>query len=195
MYDGGYVETTSTNSTGGFKATFPVPASPHGQRQVTAQDAAGNNATATFTMESYPPEPPELVSPVDGARVGFIGRVTPTFEWSAVSDPSGVRYSLQIATSDNITSTGEFVDAIVSIPDIGATNYTLTATQALPYGTYYWTVQAVDGADNAGNCAAAGSFRVGLVPMWAFIVIIVAIVALIGTLLYFLVIRKRLYYY
>jgi hypothetical protein len=195
MYDGSHVETTGTNSTGGFEVTFPVPESPHGQRQVTAQDTAGNNATGAFTMESDPPEPPQLISPADGARVGFIGTVRPAFEWSAASDPSGVRYSLQVATSGNVTSTGEFVDAIVSVPDIGATNYTLTATQALPYGTYYWIVQAVDGADNAGTWTAAGSFRVGLVPMWAFIVIIVAIVALIGTLLYFFVIRKRLYYY
>ena len=58
---------------------FLVPESQHGGRQVTAEDAAGNNATAIFTMESDPPDTPELISPPDGSRVGFIGKVRPTF--------------------------------------------------------------------------------------------------------------------
>jgi hypothetical protein len=145
-------------------------------------------------MESDPPPIPELISPPDGVRVGFIGRVRPTFEWSAVSDASGVHYSLQIATSANVTATG-FADPVVSIPDIVGTNYTLEKTEALPYGTYYWIVQAVDGAANAGSWTAARSFRAGRLPLWAFILIIVAIVVLIGTLVYFFVIRRRMYYY
>jgi hypothetical protein len=195
MYDGSHVDTTGTNTAGGFEVTFRVPESQHGQRQVTAQDTAGNDATAIFAMESVPPGTPEPISPADGARVGLTGSVTPTFEWSAVSDPSGVRYSLQIATSDNVTATGEFVDPKVSIPNIVGTNYTLNATQALSYGTYYWIVQAVDRAENESGWTEPISLRVGLLPLWAFIAIIIAIVALIGTLLYFFVIRKRIYYY
>jgi len=194
-YDGSEVGTAGTDTEGSFSGvTFPVPQSQHGQRQVTAQDAAGNNATATFTMESKAPDQPELISPADGVRVGLIGKARPTFEWTEVEDLSGVYYSLQIAASDNITTTGEFAEPIVSIPDIVGTNYTLNATAALSYGTYYWIVQAVDRAENAGNWTAAGSFRVGLLPLWASIVIIVAIVALIGTLVYFFIIRKRIYY-
>jgi hypothetical protein len=187
--------TATTNNTGGFMASFLVPESQHGERQVTAADAAGNNATANFTMESVPPPVPEPKSPSDGSRVGFIGKVRPTFVWSAVSDVSGVYYNLQIATSANVTATGEFVHPIVSVTDIVGTNYTLNATEALPYGTYYWIVQAVDRAGNAGNWTAARSFRAGLLPLWAFIVIIVAIVALIGALVYFFVIRRRIHYY
>ena len=194
-YDGSEVGTAGTDTEGSFSGvTFPVPESQHGQRQVTAQDAAGNNATATFTMESKAPDQPELISPADGVRVGLIGKARPTFEWTEVEDLSGVCYSLQIAASDNITTTGEFAEPIVSIPDIVGMNCTLNATDALPYGTYYWIVQAIDRAENAGNWTAAGSFRVGLLPLWASIVIIVAIVALIGTLVYFFIIRKRIYY-
>jgi hypothetical protein len=193
IYDGSQVETATTNNKGRFETSFLVPESQHGGRQVTAEDAAENNATAIFTMESVPPLVPELISPPDGSRVGVIGRVRPTFKWSAVSDDSGVRYSLQIATSDNVTATGGFVDPIVSIPDIVGTNYTLEKN--LSYGTYYWIVQAVDGAENAGNWTAARSFRAGVLPLWAFILIIVAIVALIGALVYFFVIRRRIYYY
>jgi hypothetical protein len=195
MYDGSQVETAETNGNGSFDVSFPVPESQHGERQITAEDAAENEATAIFIMESDPPDTPELISPPDGGRVGLIGRVRPTFKWSGVSDDSGVYYSLQIATSANVTATGKFVDPIVSKEGLVGTNYTLEKTEALPYGTYYWIVQAVDGAENASNWTAAYSFRAGLLPMWAFIVIIVAIVVLIGALVYFFVIRRRTHYY
>jgi hypothetical protein len=146
-------------------------------------------------MESVPPPVPELISPPDESRVGFTGRVRPTFEWSEVFDVSGVRYSLQISASANVTTTGGFAAPVVSVPDIVAANYTLNATEALPYGTYYWIVQAVDGAENDSGWTTARSFRVGLLPLWAFVVIIVAIVAAIGTAVYFFVIRKRIHYY
>jgi len=193
-YDGSQIETATTDSSGSFMAIFPVPESQHGEREVTADDSAGNNATAIFTMESEPPGTPELVSPSGGDRVGFIGRVRPTFNWTAVSDESGVYYSLQIATSENVTATG-FADPVVSVQNIVGTNYTLNASEALPYGTYYWILQAVDGAENAGNWTAACSFRSGVMPLWAFILIILAIVAGIGTAVYFFVIRRRIYYY
>lgn len=195
MYDDSQVKTATTDAKGSFEVSFLVPESRHGERQVTAKDADQNVATANFTMESDPPPVPELISPPDGDRVGFIGRVRPTFEWSEVSDDSGVYYSLQIATSENVTDTGEFVDPIVSVEGLVGTNYTPEKTDALSYGTYYWIVQAVDGAENAGNWTAVYSFRAGLLPLWAFIAIIASIVVLIGAAVYFFVIRKRLYYY
>jgi hypothetical protein len=188
------VATDTTDNKGSFDVSFPVPESQHGERQVIARDAAGNNATANFTMESVPPETPSLTSPADGSRVGFVVRVRPTFKWSEVADESGVYYSLQIATSANVTTSG-FDNPKVSVSDIVGTNYTLNATEALPYGTYYWIVQAVDRAGNAGNWTAARSFRAGLLPLWGFIAAIVAIVVLIGVLVYFLVIRRRPHYY
>jgi hypothetical protein len=186
--------TDTTDNKGSFEVSFVVPESQHGQRQVIARDAAGNNATAIFTMESKAPDTPELISPSDGSRVGFIGKVRPTFEWSEVFDDSGVRYNLQIATGANITTTGEFADPVVSKEGLVGTNYTLNATEARPYGTYYWIVQAVDRAGNAGNWTADCSFQAGLLPLWGFIAAIVAIVVLIGALVYFLVRRRRYYY-
>ena len=194
MYDGNQKAIATTNATGSFDASFVVPENHHSEHQVTAEDAAGNNATAILIMESTPPPMPTLTSPSNGGWVGLVGRVTPTFEWSEVSDESGVHYSLQIATSDNVTATGEFAHPMVSVADIVGTNYTLNATDALTYGTYYWIVQAVDGAGNERGWTAAHSFRAGLLPMWAFILIIVAIVVLIGALVYSFVIRRRYYY-
>lgn len=193
-YDGSHIETAETDNKGSFDITFTVPESSHGHRVVSAEDATGNNATTTFTMESDRPDIPDLVSPADGDRVGFIGKITPTFEWSAVSDDSGVYYSLQIASSENMTATGEFTDPIVSKEGLVATNYTLKKTEALPYGTYYWIVQAVDGAQNTGEWSEPFSFRAGVMPLWAFILIIVGVVAGIGTGLYFFIMRRRMYY-
>jgi len=194
MYDGSKVGSGTTNSKGSFSVTFAVHESPHGARQVTVEDTAGNDATAIFTMESDRPDVPELISPPDESRVGFIGKVTPTFEWSEVSDESGVHYSLQIAASANVTTAG-FVEPVLSKQGLVGTNYTLNATEALPYGTYYWIVQAIDGAENESGWTAARSFRAGLLPLWAFILAIVVIVAAIGTLVYFFVFRKRVHYY
>jgi hypothetical protein len=195
MYDGSKVKTATADAKGSFEVSFLVPESRHGERQVTAGVPGGTNATAIFTMESASPPIPVLISPPDGSRVGFVGKMRPIFEWSEVSDDSGVYYSLQIATSDNVTATGEFVDPVVSKEGLVGTNYTLEKTEALPYGTYYWIVQAVDGAENESGWTATSSFRSGLLPLWAFIVIIIAIVGVIGAVVYFFIIKKRLYYY
>jgi len=109
-YDGIPIETADTDDKGSFETTFPVPESSRGDRAVSAEDDTGNNATAYFKMESEAPDTPDPVSPADGVRVGFIGKLTPAFEWSAVSDDSGVYYSLQIASSQNMTATGAFFD-------------------------------------------------------------------------------------
>ena len=194
MYDGSQVETAETNDQGSFDVSFPVPESKYGERQVTAEDAAENEATAIFTVESDPPDTPALISPSNRGRVGFMGEVTPTFEWSEVSDDSGVRYRLQIATSENVTATGEFVDPMVSVAGLVETSYTLEETEALPYGPYYWIVQAVDGAENESGWTSAYSFRAGLLPRWGLIAAIVAIVVLLVALLRLLVIRRSIYY-
>jgi hypothetical protein len=192
MYDGIQETTATTDDQGNFEGSFLVPPSQHGEHQVTIGYSADTAASATFTLESDPPDMPQLISPSDRSRVGIRGRITPTFEWSEVSDDSGVSYNLQIATSADVTSTGEFVDPIISVKGLTGTSYTVT--EALPHGTYYWIVQAVDGAENAGGWTAARSLRVGFLPLWAFIAIIVAIVVLLVALIRALVRRRRYYY-
>jgi len=191
-YDGSRVATAETNDQGSFEVNFPLPESKYGENQLTAGYGDGNAASTTFTMESDPPPVPTLISPSNKSRLGFMGEVTPTFEWSEVFDDSGVRYSLQIATSKSFTDTGEFVDPIVSVTNLEETSY--TATEALPYGTYYWIVQAVDRAENESGWSAARSLRIGLLPLWGLIAIIVAIVVLLGALIRALVRRRTTYY-
>lgn len=193
MYDHREVTTAQTNDKGSFDASFLVPESHYGERLVTAGYAGENHASAEFVMESDPPDIPTLISPSDRSRLGFVGKVTPTFQWREVSDDSGVRYDLQIATNADVNP-GGFAEPLISREGLLQTNYTLNATEALPYGTYYWIVQAVDGAENESGWSTACSFRVGLLPKWAFIVIIVAVVLAIGALIRILLLRRRYYY-
>jgi hypothetical protein len=115
----------------------------------------------------------------------------PTFEWSEVSDESGVAYyNLQIATSADFSTSS----VVVSATGLTGTSYTLQETEALPLGTYYWIVQAVDGAENEGGWSANHSFRVGLLPLWGFILVIVGAVILFIALIRALLRRRTIYY-
>jgi len=200
LYDDSQVATAETDDKGNFEASFSVPESKHGEHEVRAKLTGSTNntadletnASAVFTMESDPPPVPTLISPSDRIRLGFMGEVTPTFEWSEVSDDSGVTYSLQIAVSADVNATGEFVDPMVSVTNLAETSYTVT--EALPYGTYYWIVQAVDGAENGSDWAANHSFRVGLLPLWGLILVIVVAAVLLILLIRALVVRRTIYY-
>jgi len=192
-YDGSEAATTTTDSQGSFPGvTFEAT---HIQtvhtvdHPVEATDTAGNSAITNFIMESVAPPIPVLIKPADGSRAGFVGKVTPAFEWSAVTDPSGVSYNLEIATSE------DFTEPLVAVTGLTGANYTLPDDEALAYGTYYWRVTAIDGARNDSGWTAPYSFRSGLFPLWASIAIIVLIVVLIGFLVYVFAIKRRRYYY
>ena len=183
-YDGTQVATSTTDSKGNFSSSFPVPKSKHGDHTVVASDASGNTFASKFVIESTPPAKPALVAPANGSRIGFVGKVTPRFEWQSVNDPSGVSYSFEMATSVDFTS------PILSRTDLGEANYALTSGQALDYGTYYWRVKAIDGAENDSGWTDYYSFRSGLLTLWAFIVIIALVAVLIGALVYLLTRKK-----
>jgi hypothetical protein len=192
-YNSGLVATAETNDLGSFDVSFIAPASKHGAHKITAGYGTGNAANTIFTMESDPPPTPTLISPSNGSRMGFMGEVAPTFEWSEVSDDSGIAYyRLQIATSADVTASGEFVDPLVSVTNLDGTSYTVT--QALPYGTYYWIAQAVDGAENESGWTAPRSFRIGFLPLWGLIAAIAGAVVLLALLIRALVVRRTVYY-
>jgi hypothetical protein len=199
LYDDSQVAMAETGDQGAFETSFSVPESKHGEHEVraTLAESANNtadldiDASATFTMESDPPPIPEQISPADRSRLGFLSELAPTFEWSEVSDDSGVAYyRLQVATSADFSASS----LIVSVTGLTETSYTLKEAEALPLGTYYWIVQAVDGADNESDWSANNSFRVGFLPLWGFIIIIVAIVVLFIVLIRALLKRRSMYY-
>jgi hypothetical protein len=189
MYDGNQMTAAETDGRGNFEASFAVPEGHHGEHSVMSGDAAGNDGTAIFVMESNHPDMPIPVSPASGGRLGFMGDVAPTFGWCEVSDDSGVRYSLQIATTDDFAASS----IIASVTGLTETGYTLNET--LPNGAYYWRVEAVDGAENESGWTAARSFRVGLLPRWGFILIIAAVAAVLLAFGIRALVRRRSIYY
>jgi len=168
----------------------------HGEQQVVVADDRGHKFNATFFMEEDAPPPPLLISPEDGSKMGFTGKVTPTFRWSTVNDTSGIsHYRLQIAKNEAFTDLFLSVGDIAAAPDEPTVSYELPKENALGKGTYYWRVKAVDRASNEGVWSATYSLRAGKLPLWAFIGIIIVGVGVIGFLSYYFIIRKREAFY
>jgi hypothetical protein len=184
-YDDTLVAESVTDADGNFQASFKAPKSVGGKHNVIANDDGGTSASGVFTMETVPPSLPQIVSPKDGGRVGLFDRVTPTFEWTDVSDPSGVYYGLQIS------SQSDFATTVLSKEDLVESKYTLTDDEALLRGKYYWRIKAVDGAGNDSGWTASILVNVGLMPLWAFILIIVVAIAFIIRMFFFVKNAKR----
>jgi hypothetical protein len=170
-----------TDAKGNFQASLKAPKSLGGKHNVTAADAGGASASGVFTMETTPPSLPQIVSPKDGSRVGLFDHVAPTFEWTGVSDPSGVYYSLQVSSSQS-----DFATTVLSKEDLVESKYTLTDAEALLRGKYYWRIKAVDGAGNDSGWTTPILVKVGLMPLWAFILVVVVAVAFVTRLVFFL---------
>jgi hypothetical protein len=169
----------STDANGSFVKSFTIPKSIAGDHTITVVDWQQNSAAATFTMSSTPPPIPTPLSPTDGSRVGLLGGNAPTFKWSNVTDPSGVTYSLQVDTNPN------FPSPVIEKTNIPTNQYTLSATEALPLGTYYWRVQAINGASSQSAWSQPFLLKSGLLAAWTLILIIIIIIAVVGVGIYF----------
>ena len=97
------------------------------------------------------------------------------FDWEEVTDPSGVTYTLQIASDEDFTS------IVLEKKDLTNSEYTLTEEEKLEPGDkkaiYYWRVKAIDGASNESGWTTPGSFLVGFafafdMPNWALYLLI-----------------------
>jgi hypothetical protein len=91
-----------------------------------------------------------MVTPMDGATVKT------TIPKLVVSTTTGAKYyRYQISQDESFTT---------SLVDVTKTtySYTLVSSQALPIGTMYWCVQAIDAAGNASSWSGARAFKVDL---------------------------------
>jgi hypothetical protein len=178
-YDGKQVATAVVASDGGFSVTFNAPASRSGAHTVSASDGT-NNIPLTFVMEATAPPVPALSKPESDTKAKSLA----TFDWSAVTDPSGVTYTLQIATDAG------FTQIVLEKKELPQSEYTLTKDEKLQSVSkktpYYWRVKAIDGASNEGAWSSAGSFYVGFTFTQATLIyILIGIGAVILVLLAF----------
>ena len=182
---------------GDLPAVTFVARGEHGEQYVNASYDGNTARPAVFYMEGTPPDKPALNSPVDtrtGFSGSFTGRISPTFTWANVTDPSGIAsYDLEIHGGDNPA-----VSISVPIEDVSLQGdivaYTLPKKYALSYGIYHWRVRTIDGAENEGDWTEEQSFHAGVLPQWAMITISVGLilVVILGVGIF---IRRRMGYY
>jgi len=155
-YDDLDVATAISGDNGAFSAAFNVPASVGGNHTITITDGT-NTATCIFTMESEAPPTPVLLLPEDNTKA----EAETHFDWEDITDPSGVTYTLQVATKDN------FAASYIVLEKTGLTDseYAVIEGEELEPSSkeapHYWRVKAVDGASNESEWSAVRSFYVG----------------------------------
>ncbi|HXG06953.1 MAG TPA: chitobiase/beta-hexosaminidase C-terminal domain-containing protein [Nitrososphaera sp.] len=120
----------------------------------TATDISGNSANATqlvSIVDTTPPTVPELISPEDGMVTNEDNNIQ--LFWSDATDlVSDVTYELLVATNCDFAST------VIDELSLAASTYIIES--ALPDGTYYWKVRAVDGQDNGSAFSPVRKFTV-----------------------------------
>ncbi len=76
-----------------------------------------------------------------------------------LADPSGVSYTLQVATDAN------FTNIVLEEAGLPQSEYAMSEGEKLAStkatAPYYWRVRAVDGASNEGDWSPSGLFSVG----------------------------------
>lgn len=152
-YDNAKMEAPPVTPQGTFTYNLKIPTSRSGPHTITVTDGVNTQKT-TFTIEATAPLAPGLSAPADSARI----EKGVHFEWSAVNDPSGVTYVLEIAEdakfSKILLSTSNLSQCSFDLPD----DNKLLPSQKAPY---FWRVKAIDGASNEGPWSSVGSFYRG----------------------------------
>jgi hypothetical protein len=119
-------------------------------------------------MESQAPPVPVLLLP----KVADTAEAKAYFDWEDVTDPSGVSYTLQVASDAN------FTNIVLEREGLPASGYTLSKEEKLESTgkeAYYWRVKAVDGARNESEWSSPGLFYVGFswttMPNWVWYIL------------------------
>ena len=148
------IATRTADADGNFSATFTVPPSIAGEHTITATDVI-KNAASTFTMESEAPRVPMLLP----SNVIATEDMEAHLDWEDVTDPSGVSYTLQIASDI------DFDTIVLEKTGLINSEYPITIEDGLEStdkeNPYYWRVKAIDGAFNESEWTQSGLLYVG----------------------------------
>ena len=117
-------------------------------------ETISSTETSTFILDTEDPPSPGILSPLNGA---FINERTLTLDWSDVSDPSGVKYDLEIDEDP------EFGSPLLIKTWLSRSEYSVASKEALKDGIYYWRVRAIDNMGNQGNWVS-GRFTIDATP-------------------------------
>lgn len=154
------VASTNSDSNGVFSTNFKAPAVKGGVYVITVTDGT-STYTFNFTMENTPPPVPGLLSPAKDSKADAL----PEFQWTPVTDPSGVTYYLEVSH--------DAAFSVLLVEKAGLTSPKYQIKEEDKLGStgqdqpYHWRVRAVDGAFNEGPWSPAWTFTVGLtLPSW-----------------------------
>jgi len=152
----------TTGENGCFSYDFVIPESAETQHIIVVTDEDGNTASYGLPLEGKAPAEPTPIAPRD-QRFGILGDETVTFNWTEVSDPSGVTYTVEV---------GENLNFFPLKPGMRKVDLTHTNTAiVLEPGTYYWRVKAIDGVGNESEWVTSPyAFKVGLLSAWAIVI-------------------------
>jgi hypothetical protein len=173
--------TATTDALGNFTLTMKVPSKPGKTHTVEAAGNKGGLAQADYTTGSLPPPSLQLLTPGPGATFynynSVIDAITGLFRspgsllgigpasqpggdvslavlgWSAKSDNTGMKYSLQISRSPDFASTALQKD------DIASTSFNLQRSMLPNTGIYYWRVRAINDAGDVGQWSNSWQFE------------------------------------
>ena len=160
-YDSNPVTLTTGSTTGAngtFSVSFKAPVSNGGNHTIIVTDGT-TTQNFTFAMDSTPPPVPTLSLPLASTKLAKI----PTLSWTAVTDPDGVTYTLQISKDASFNT--------LILEKTGLTSPTYTLNTQIPQeklksastkAPYYWRVKAIDGASNTSAWTTPQPFLVGL---------------------------------
>jgi hypothetical protein len=154
------VAAAKADDNGVFSAAFKVPAAKGGKYVISATDGP-TTFTFNFTIETTPPAAPVPITPPKDAKTDSLAE----FQWSPVTDPSGVTYQLEVAHDS------AFAVLLIKKPGLTAPKYQISDEDQLGSTgedqPYYWRVRAIDGALNESAWSPAWPFVVGqTLPSW-----------------------------
>lgn len=150
QYDGVSLLKVSVDDKGTFFAQIVIPSSASASHSLILDDGQ-NRIVREIWLENTPPPAPDITIPVSGEALDDPF----TFGWAGVSDSSGVTYTLQVASDSG------FGNILFELKDIKTSQYILADNQDINNSsadTFYWRVQAVDGAGNASAWSETGTF-------------------------------------
>jgi hypothetical protein len=165
-----------TQSNGNIVATFRVPAgSIAGNQTVVVADEDGATDSVDFVVKEKVLPTPLPVSPQDESKLrsGIV-----TFQWQGITSNSEITYNLQIS------ETAGFASIFRSKSDIEEFSYALNKEEALPRGTYYWRVKAIDDYGNESPWSDYSSFTASPIPTWVWVVVGVVVLVVLMVVAY-----------
>lgn len=150
--------TVTSGANGSFTATFKIPTTPAGNHIIHVTDGTTTKDFAFF-MDSTAPVAPTLLLPIDK----FKPKQPVPFSWNAVTDPSGLTYTMQISLDPAFGATG-----LIEHTGLTTTTYTMTVAEKLKSSKtpYYWRVRATDKAGNVGAWSTSNTFTIGFIWPW-----------------------------